>query len=356
MLSKVNLLVIISILINVLICEARVVQREKFINWQKQYNKKYNSLEENEIRFEIFKENADIVEHLNAQKNGARFALNKFADLSTEEFRETILMPPRKVPEIDPSFYVPVSEIVTDLPTSFDWRDKGAVTAVKNQGSAGTCWAFSTTGNIEGQWFLTGNNLTSFSEEQIVECDTHDCGVFGGWPYRAYEYVMEVGGLEMETAYPYCCGGGKDTCYPCMADKNRTFCGPPPSYCNVTCHSKSSAFVGKISNWTAISKNETEIAVQLMAIGPLSVLIDASTLEFYDGGVWDPLFCSNTALDHAVLIVGFGVEDGIFENTPFWTVKNSWGKDWGNSGYFNIIRGDGKCGINTMVTSSVIKN
>jgi len=68
-------------------------------------------------------------------------------------------------------------------------------------------------------------------------------------------------------------------------------------------------------------------------------------------------FCSNTALDHAVLIVGFGVEDGIFENTNFWTVKNSWGKDWGNNGYFNIIRGYGRCGINTMVTtSSIIKN
>jgi len=139
-----------------------------------------------------------------------------------------------------------------------------------------------------------------------------------------------------------------------MADKNRTFCGPPPSYCNVTCHSNSSEFDGIISNWTAISKNETEIQIELMNRGPLSVLMDACTLELYDGGVFDPIICSHTDLNHAVLIVGFGVEEGIIENTPYWTVKNSWGKDWGMQGYFNIIRGTGACGINTMVTSALI--
>lgn len=100
-----------------------------------------------------------------------------------------------------------------DLPESWDWVQHGAVTAVKDQGSVGSCWAFSTTGNIEGQAFMASKSLTSLSEEYLVDCDDKDCSVFGGWPYLAYQYIMESGGIPTEASYPYCSGVG--TCYPC---------------------------------------------------------------------------------------------------------------------------------------------
>lgn len=164
-------------------------------------------------------------------------------------------MPPRSAPRHHAEKYLNIKH--QSLPDSFDWRDKGAVTPVKDQGSVGSCWTFSTVGNIEGQWFLTNHSLLSLSEEQVVECDStideklqhSDCGVFGGWPYLAFEYVMKAGGshafepphlegLESEESYPYCVGTGK--CFPCMAPGyNKTLCGPPVEYCNGTkwfCH------------------------------------------------------------------------------------------------------------------------
>lgn len=104
----------------------------------------------------------------------------------------------------------------SSLPDSFDWRKLGAVTAVKDQGSVGSCWTFSTTGNVEGVNFLATKNLVSLSEEQIVDCDSTidpfnnhaDCGVFGGWPYLAMQFVISSGGLEPESNYPYCVGTG----------------------------------------------------------------------------------------------------------------------------------------------------
>jgi cathepsin F len=100
-----------------------------------------------------------------------------------------------------------------DLPESWDWVQHGAVTPVKDQGSVGSCWAFSTTGNIEGQVFMATKTLTALSEEYLVDCDDKDCSVFGGWPYLAYQYIMESGGIPTESSYPYCAGVG--TCFPC---------------------------------------------------------------------------------------------------------------------------------------------
>jgi cathepsin F len=251
------------------------------------------------------------------------------------------------------------------LPDSFDWREArpGVVTPVKNQGTVGSCWAFSTTGNIEGQHALSTNRSVALSEEFLVDCDALDCGVFGGFPHAAFEYVLKRGGLPSEADQPYCAGGlkGVPLCYPCMANDNQTQCGPGPYFCNKT-HDASVCGAGRwtaaatIASWRAISTDEDQIAAQLMARGPLSVLLDATMLQHYKRGVWDPklplLRCKSdgTDLDHAVLLVGWGVERG----KPYWTVKNSWGAAWGEDGYFRIRRGAGTCGINAQVTTSVV--
>jgi cathepsin F len=118
----------------------------------------------------------------------------------------------------------------------------------------------------------------------------------------------------------------------------------------------------KISSWLSISQSETEIQEELFSLGPLSVLLDATQLQFYKSGVWTGhissspaiLGCSKTGLNHAVLLVGYGVDDSASPSTPYWIVKNSWGVNWGEEGYFRITRGTGACGINTAVTSAVI--
>jgi len=289
------------------------------------YGRVYATQAEHQKRFEIFKENAAKNEWKNSLKTGATYGVNKFADLSEEEFRTKYLtvMP---LGDWQPANHAKVAPRA--IPTSFDWRTLGAVTEVKNQGQCGSCWAFSTTGNLEGQYFIKNKKLLSFSEQQLVDCDTVDQGCNGGLPSNAYQYIMRAGGIETETQYPY------------TAQDD-------------TCAFQKSSTVAKVGNWTALSTNEGDMATWLVANGPISIGINAEWMQTYTGGISDPLFCDPNALDHGVLIVGYGVYDGWLGKEPFWIIKNSWGADWGENGYYRIIRGKGKCGLNQMPTSGL---
>eukprot|EP00058_Branchiostoma_floridae_P019435 XP_002604925.1 hypothetical protein BRAFLDRAFT_77225 [Branchiostoma floridae] len=341
--------------------------------WKHEHNRRYKTADEEKARFATFQDNLLKIEKLNAEYSGTEFATNQFADMSEEEFRSKILMRPRPPPQHPRERYLRDYGEVNDLPEAYNWVDHGAVTPIKDQGSAGSCWAFSTIENLEGQWFLTKHPLTNLSVEQVVDCDDNtdpktgnaDCGVFGGWPYLAFQYIKRVGGIEKEEDYPYCSGlgGEKGTCFPCPAPAyNTSMCGPAVSYCNETesCGfrlDKSKFIPGlQVTDWAAIDTNETTIAVQLMKIGPLSVALNAVLLQFYHRGVFEPHFCDPKSLDHAVLLTGWGVEKTIFgEKKPYWIVKNSWGKKWGMDGYFYIKRGVGQCGINTQVATAILQ-
>ena len=303
-------------------------------------------------------------------------ALTKFADMSETEFHEKVLM--RKESDAAAQLgkmkarNIPKSEPVKDDTTAFDWRDFGAVTPVQDQGFVGTCWAFSTVANVEGQYFLATNTSLKLSEEFLVDCDgtadydNHhaDCSIYGGWPYLAYQYLVKRGGIPSEESVPYCAGTGD--CYPCMAGPV-DLCGAPPYYCDrdrtvTVCSSANLNPAAVISDWGSVDSDEEGMMAQLQKIGPLSALLDAGTLQFYQGGVWtgsvngggDSLFrgCSKTALNHAILITGYGVDEE--SGLKYWSVKNSWGQDWGEEGYFRILRGEGECGINTAVTTAII--
>ncbi|CAF1350741.1 unnamed protein product [Adineta steineri] len=335
-----------------------------FKNWLDQHDRDYNSFAEYQQRMIVFKENYIQIQKMNEVfGHDMKFELNKFSDLTEDEFRNTILMRPQAPPIHSPSRFMKV-ENVEDLPASFDWREHNAVTPVKDQGSVGTCWAFSTVQNVEGQWFLKSKTLTNLSVEQIVDCDgmqkidsaQADCGVYGGWPFLSFQYLIKQGGIEPETAYPYC-AGTKTPCEPCNAPGyNKTLCGPPIPFCYIkdSCESKldSTKFVSnlKVVDWKAINEDETTIANALMTTGPLSVALNAEMLQFYHKGVFNPIFCNPKNLDHAVLLVGWG-EEG---SKPYWIVKNSWGTSWGEQGYFRILRGKGTCGINTQVTTAIL--
>lgn len=216
---------------------------QTFEAWELKYDRKYTSAEHRDRAFMTFAKNlATITNIKNENPNSTwKAATNAFADLSQEEFTRRRLMDPRRISAERPAAKIMYSEAKSrSNPGSFDWREHGAVTPVHDQGSVGTCWAFSAIGNVEGQWFLNTNKLVDLSEEFLVDCDgTHDdthadCSVFGGWPYLAYQYMIESGGVPSEEVWPYCSGTGD--CYPCMQGPI-SLCGPPPYYwyCNFVC-------------------------------------------------------------------------------------------------------------------------
>jgi len=235
---------------------------------------------------------------------------------------------------------------ISAIPSYFNWTAKGVVTGVKDQGDCGSCWAFSTIGNIESQYAISGKPLTSFSEQMIVDCSTACCdvegqtvcnqGCDGGWMWTALTDVMSWGGVETELQYPYTGVDG-------------------------TCNKVNSNLYAAVKNYTCIGTDEDQMAAFLVANGPLAVALNADLVEDYTSGIIDPWWpseeCDPTTLDHAVLIVGFGVDESdIFGDTPYWIVKNSWGENWGEYGYFRIYRGAGVCGINNAVTSAILED
>jgi cathepsin F len=296
-----------------------------FVKFLNQHNKRYSSEELSE-RFLIFVENIkNHGIHLLSEKNPK---FSPFYDLSEKEFRQLYLT--LRTDDLIHTGEQLDIEINDDVPTNFDWRDHGAVTPVKDQGECGSCWTFSTTGNIEGINAIKKGVITQLSESQILDCDNVNEGCYGGWMHQAMIYVKD-NGIESEIDYPYV---------------------PLQGNCK---HDKSKVAV-RIDGYKFITnnrrpRNEDEIKAILYQNGPLSVAVDAGSFQFYTGGIFD-LECSKILLNHAVLIVGYGETS---KGTKFWVIKNSWGSLWGEHGYIRLIRGKGKCGVNTYVVTAVIK-
>jgi len=316
-----KLILICLCLLFVTLCFATSAQ-EQFSSFVRKYAKNYRAPQEYARRFGIFQKNMQIAEKLNALHGGmATFGVTKFSDLSEEEFRATVLMPAGSIKQRNK--VVSDREFSNDIPTEWDWISKGAVTPVKDQGQCGSCWAFSATEAIESQWFLAGNKLVELAPQQIVDCDKGrgDEGCNGGDTVTAYQYVMEAAGMELESSYPY---HARDQ----------------------QCQFSASKVVSKIKSWEYITKNknETEMAAKMVTAGPLSICVDASTWQNYNGGVITKN--CGTDLDHCVMITGFRTE----KNVPIWLVRNSWGSDWGEDGFIWVERGKNLCGVGEEVT------
>ncbi|XP_042296478.1 cathepsin F [Sceloporus undulatus] len=298
----------------------------RFKDFVTTYKKSYKDKREAEKRFRIFAENlekAQVIQELD--RGTAEYGVTKFSDLTEEEFRSTYLNPLLSKLPVRP---MKAATIPSDpMPEEWDWRDHGAVTGVKDQGSCGSCWAFSVTGNVEGQWFLNKGSLVSLSEQELLDCDALDQACGGGLPSNAYEAIEGLGGLETERDYSY--EGYEQRCN-FSKDKVAVY----------------------INSSVAISRDEKEIAAWLAKNGPISIALNAFAMQFYRKGVSHPFFllCNPWMIDHAVLLVGYGTRGTI----PFWAIKNSWGEDWGEEGYYYLYRGSRACGMNTMCSSAVV--
>lgn len=274
-------------------------------------------------RLDIFAENLRIIEEHNAdEKKTFTMGLNKFSHLTNEEWKKQMnfgAMPPSLRKKADRVHGEPST--MKDVPDSVDWTTKNAVTPVKNQGQCGSCWSFSTTGSLEGAYAIKNGNLVSFSEQELVSCDKSDNACNGGWMDAAFAWVETNGGLPTEEDYPYVSGSGSVP--PCDTSQTMVPGSAPSSYTDVQAGSVSALM-------SAVAQQPVSIAIQA----------DQLSFQHYTSGVLTS-GCGQQ-LDHGVLAVGYGTEDG----TDYWKVKNSWGPEWGDQGYILIERSSANlCGV-----------
>ncbi|XP_057460610.1 senescence-specific cysteine protease SAG39-like [Actinidia eriantha] len=300
---------------------------EKHKLWMARYGRVYEDTEETEKRFNIFKDNVEYIESFNKATNKLyKLGVNQFADLTNEEFKLRNRFKSHVCSPATPFFKY---ENVSAAPSTMDWRKKGAVTPIKDQGQCGCCWAFSAVAAMEGINQLTTGKLVSLSEQELVDCDVsgEDQGCNGGLMDDAFKFIEQNKGLTTETNYPY--DGTDGTC-----NKN-----------------KAANHAAKIVGYEDVPANSENALLKAVANQPISVAIDAggSDFQFYSSGVFTGE--CGTELDHGVTAVGYGTAA---DGTKYWLVKNSWGLSWGEEGYIRMQRDidakEGLCGIAMMAS------
>ncbi|GAB4829277.1 hypothetical protein Ancab_018945 [Ancistrocladus abbreviatus] len=278
---------------------------------------------EKKERFNVFKANVHHIHRVNKMGKPYKLRLNRFGDMTNIEFKTLYgskIKQRRMVrPHANTGF---MYENAEGLPATVDWRARGAVTPIKDQGKCGSCWAFSAVASVEGINQIKSNQLVSLSEQELVDCDRDDSGCNGGLMEHAFSFIKKIGGLNTERNYPYLAKDG-------------------------TCdHTKENSPVVVIDGYEMVPKNDENALMKAVANQPVSVAIDAggSDMQFYSEGVFTG--DCGTDLNHGVAAVGYGTEE---DGTKYWIVKNSWGTRWGEQGYIRMLRGidaeEGLCGI-----------
>ncbi|XP_030013938.1 cathepsin K-like [Sphaeramia orbicularis] len=301
--------------------------------WKITHSKEYNHLDEEGIRRAIWEKNLRMIEAHNQEAelgmHSYTLAMNHLGDMTSEEVSEK--MTGLQVPlNTERSFTMALDDTVHNIPKSVDYRKKGMVTPVKNQGSCGSCWAFSSAGALEGQLAKQTGQLLDLSPQNLVDCVTENDGCGGGYMTNAFRYVQTNGGIDSEDAYPYV---GQDQ----------------------PCRYNSSGMAAQCKGYKEVPVgNERALAVALYKVGPVSVGIDATlpSFQFYQKGVYYDPSCNPDDINHAVLAVGYGVT---VKGKKYWIVKNSWSESWGNQGYILMARNRGNlCGIANLASYPIM--
>ena len=298
------------------------VMFDKFQKFIKKYNKKYNSVNEFLARFEVFKRNFlnSLKENISNSKG-----ISQFFDLTQQEFTKMYL-----------NFYYDAfaaanfnphhMKVSNAAPDAFDWRDRGAVGPVGDQGSYGSAAAFAVIDNLQSLYYIKKGKFVTLSQQMIMDCvsNTHMVNYIFQW--------LKENGIESDADYPYTGRIGT-----CKAD--------PSKYIDMI-----------ITGYKALPSpaDEEEMKEFLYETSPLIVGLNGTPLQTYSGGIIDKTSseCPSSGINHLAILVGYGHDNATGKD--YWIVKNSWGKSWGEGGYFRIKRGSGTCGINSYVMTATV--
>ncbi|XP_013870911.1 cathepsin L.1 isoform X2 [Austrofundulus limnaeus] len=333
-----KLLLVAAAVLAVASCATISLEDLEFHAWKLKFGRSYSSSTEEAQRKQIWLNNRKVVLVHNIMADQGiksyHLGMTYFADMENEEYRRLISKGclqafNTSLPRRGSTFFgLPEG---TPLPDTVDWRDKGYVTDIKDQKQCGSCWAFSATGSLEGQTFRKTGKLVSLSEQQLVDCsgDYGNMGCDGGLMDYAFQYIKANGGIDTEVSYPYEAEDGQ--------------CRYNPNTIGATC-----------TGYVDVTQGDENALKEAVAtIGPVSIGIDAGHMSFqlYEHGVYDEPECSSTELDHGVLIVGYGTDQG----KDYWLVKNSWGLQWGDKGYIKMTRNkNNQCGVATAASYPLV--
>lgn len=309
--------------------------KEEWNAYKMAHKKHFDSEMEDKFRMKIYAENKHkIAKHNQRYEQGLvsyRLEQNKYGDMLHHEFVHT-MNGFNRTAKHNKQLYSKgrewrgatfISPAHVTVPDHVDWRKKGAVTDVKDQGKCGSCWSFSTTGALEGQHFRQTGYLVSLSEQNLIDCSAAygNNGCNGGLMDNAFKYIKDNGGIDTEKSYPY----------EAIDDK-----------CRYNPRNSGAEDVGFVD---VPQGDEQKLMEAVATVGPVSVAIDASqeSFQFYSTGVYYDDNCSSENLDHGVLVVGYGTDE---TGGDYWLVKNSWGRTWGELGYIKMARNrNNHCGI-----------
>jgi C1A family cysteine protease len=299
------------------------------------YNKKYSSPKEEEKRFQIFVNNLKFItkenDHLKRKENSYKLGLNELSSLNAEEIRQRYTGV--RVPTKEEESKVPVfngsstANRRTLLKKSLDYRSY--MNPVENQGSCGSCYSFATLATIEAAYAIKNGVEINLSKQEIVDCSTGTFGCHGGWFADTCDYILEQQGLYDSTDYQYLYETEAQTCRSINAER-----------------------IGSIVSYGRVTRGDEEaMKIALNSFGPLFVVISVGDDFYnYESGILDIPNCSKST-DHAVVVVGYGTEDG----QDYWLIRNSWGEYWGDAGYVKMARNkDDMCGISQYVYYPII--